>query len=312
MSPAVSAEPLWQISALRFLRPPADWPREPFDLAIPRGRTALLGESGSGKTSLIEVLVGFAKQSAGSVHCPATLAWSPQDHGLWHAHTVREHLTLVGASAAESDALLAEFDLGRMAECKAATLSLGEAARLSVARALAQKAPVVVMDEPLAHVDSARSGKYWRAIRDHIARTEASFLFATHAPEIALDEADHAICLREGSPVFSGPVADLYERPASEELANFLGPANWLTPADAHTWLGKNWPAARCIRPERLVIVPEEEATSTVLASRFFGAYAETELRMGNGNTRAFIHRPPEAPAFGTRVRIGLTGTNRP
>jgi iron(III) transport system ATP-binding protein len=307
MSPAVSAEPLWQLSGVRFFGPPTPWPREPLDLAIAPGRTALLGPSGAGKTSLIEVLVGLNKPHGGTVRSPSRLAWVPQDHGLWHAHTVREHLTLVSAPDAECDTLLAAFDLAALRDSRADSLSLGEAARLSVARALAQKAPVIVMDEPLSHVDTARAGKYWRAIREHVARTDASIVLATHSAEIALAEAEHAICLREGEIAFSGKVADLYENPASEELANFLGPANWLTPADASTWLGATWPAARCVRPERLMIAPSEKGESKVVASRFLGAYAETDLRNGTGAARMFIHRPSGALSVGERVSVSIT-----
>ena len=304
MSPAVSAEPLWQISGVRFFCPPVLWPREPIDLAIPAGRTVLLGPSGAGKTSLIEVLVRFAAPNGGTMRGPAKIAWVPQDHGLWRAHTVREHLTLVGATEAECDTLLETFDLGRLRDLHASILSVGESARLSVARALAQQAPVIVMDEPLAHVDTARVGKYWRTIREHIARTGASFVFATHSPEIALAEAEHAICLNEGAVVFSGEVSELYEQPASEELANFLGPANWMTPDDARRWLGSEWPEARCIRPERLLVEPVASGTEAVTGSRFFGSHAETDLRAADGNTRTFIHRPTDPPATGTRVKL--------
>jgi ABC-type multidrug transport system ATPase subunit len=306
MSPAVSAEPLWQLSGVRFFGPPRRWPLEPLDLAIPPGRTALLGPSGAGKTSLIEVLVGLNEPHGGTVRGPARLAWVPQNHGLWHAHTVREHLSLAGASTVESDALLAAFDLIGVSDSRADAISLGEAARLSVARALAQRAPVIVMDEPLAHVDTARAGNYWRAIREHVAGTGASLVLATHAPEIALAEADNAVCLRDGEALFNGKLTELYHQPASEELANFLGPANWLTPDDARTWLGETWPAARCVRPERMMISTSENGPVTVTASLFFGAFAETELRAEDGTSRAFLHRPAAALTHGTRTNIAI------
>jgi ABC-type Fe3+/spermidine/putrescine transport system ATPase subunit len=306
MSPAVSAEPLWQLSGVRFFGAPTPWPREPLAIAITPGRTALLGPSGAGKTSLIEVLVGLSKPHGGSARGPSRIAWVPQDLGLWHAHTVQEHLTLVAASGPESDALLAAFDLTALRDSRADSLSLGEAARLSVARALAQRAPVIVMDEPLAHVDTARAGKYWRAIREHVARNDASLVLATHSAETALAEAEYAICLREGEVAFSGQIAGLYENPASEELANFLGPANWLTPAEAGIWLGATWPAAQCVRPERLLIFHADDGGATVTSSRFLGSYAETEVRAADGATRTFIHRPAQAFAAGTAVRITL------
>lgn len=295
-------EPLWKISNLRYFSGVVDWPAVPVELVIPSGRTAILGPSGAGKTSLIEVLVGFKRPLTGEASGPASPAWVPQDHGLWPAHTAREHLTLVGASVAQAEQLLASFDLADVGAFRTGDLSLGEGARLSVARALAQNAPVIVMDEPLAHVDSARVGKYWRVIREHIASTGASLVFATHHPEIALAEAEHAICLRAGSPVFHGPISQLYREPPDEEIARCLGPANWLTPDDARVWLDESWKNSRCVRPERLVVVPD--GPLTVAGSRFYGAFAETELRTNDGATRIFLHRPEQAMAVDTKVNI--------
>ena len=295
-------EPLWKLSNVRYFSGVVDWPVAPVTLDIPRGRTAILGPSGAGKTSLIVVLVGFKRPLTGEANGPSSPAWVPQDHGLWPAHTAREHLTLAGASTTKAEQLLAAFDLTEVGTSRAGDLSLGEGARLSVARALAQNAPVVVMDEPLAHVDSARVGKYWRVIREHIASTGTSLIFATHHPEIALAEAEHAICLRAGSPVFHGPISQLYREPPDEELARCLGPANWLTPDDARVWLDESWKISRCVRPERLVVVPN--GPFTVAGSRFYGAFAETELRTPDGTTRIFLHRPEQAPAVDTKVKI--------
>ena len=317
-------------------------------LSVPRGITAVLGASGAGKTSLLNLLAGFEKPSGGKLHGDTRVAWVPQGDGLWPDCSAREHLTECGASGDDAERLLAAFDIAHCAKSRPAKLSHGERNRLSVARALAMVAwdgrpgcrsgtsvPAVrsrsdgaaetrcdggvaatartlVFDEPLAHVDSARTGKYWRVIREHVARTGASFVFATHSPDIALAEAEHAICLREGAVVFSGKVADLYEQPASEDLANFLGPANWLTPDDARAWRGETWPTARSVRPERLMIFSSEVSNATVLASHFFGAYAETELRAADGATRIFIHRPAGPIPQGARVCIRDARTGPP
>src|SRR5260221_305590 len=93
-------------------------------------------------------------------------------------------------------------------------VSLGPARLLAVAA----KAEVLVMDEPLVHVDPARVGKYWRAIREHLAKTGASLVFSTHTPETAVGEAQHALCLRAGRVLHCGPVATLYREPPDEEL----------------------------------------------------------------------------------------------
>ena len=273
-------------------------------LDVRRGVTAVLGASGAGKTSLLTLLAGFEKPASGKVHGDTRVAWVPQNDGLWPDCSAREHLTECGASGEEAERLLAAFDIAHCAKSRPAALSHGERNRLAVARALAMTPRTLVFDEPLAHVDSPRVGKYWRAIREHIERTGVSFVFATHAPELALAEAEHAICLRDGSVVFRGKIAELYEKPESEELANFLGPANWLTPDDARMWLGETWPAARCVRPERLLVDAAESGAHLVTRSRFFGSHAETELRTDAGGMRTFIHRPGEPPATGARVKL--------
>jgi ABC-type multidrug transport system ATPase subunit len=303
MSAVVSAEPLWQIEGVQLRHGRRAWPAEPLRLAVPSGRVAVLGLSGAGKSTLLNLLAGFQLPERGTIRGPAKPAWVPQDHGLWLKHSVLDHLRLAGATADEARQLLTDFDLQDRAPFRAEVLSIGEGARLAVARALAQKAPVLVMDEPLAHVDSARAAKYWGAIRARVAATGASLVFATHQPERALAEAEHAICLRDGAVIFQGKIATLYAQPHTDELAGSLGPANWLTAEDALRWFGETWPAPRCIRPERLVITPAGEGAE-VISSRFLGSHAETELRHPSGGTRLFLHRPASGLPIGARVCV--------
>lgn len=219
---------------------------------IPHGVTAVLGQSGAGKTSLLNVLVGFERPSSGSVRRSSTsvespclpLFWSPPAHGLWPHLTVTEHLSSVVGNTdgdergrAVVEQLLAAFDLTPLSAARPGSLSLGERSRLSVARALAIGAAVLVMDEPLAHVDAARIGEYWAAIRRHCAAHGTSLVFATHSPEVVLREASHVLCLTDGRLAYAGSVDELYHRPASPELAAMLGPGNWMTPEDAARWL---------------------------------------------------------------------------
>ena len=298
-----STEPLWRIRAAQVRHGRQLWPSTPLTLDIAAGRTAVLGFSGAGKTSLLNLLAGFVRAAQGSIRGPAKIAWVPQNHGLWMAHTAREHLTLARASAIAADDLLERFDLTKRAAFRADCLSIGEGARLAVARALAQDAPVLVMDEPLAHVDTARAGKYWRVIRERVASTGASLIFATHQPELALGEAEWAICLHEGAVVYQGAMRVLYDTPSTPALANFLGPSNWFTPAEARLWLGAEWAAERCIRAERLSLT-HSAGGFPVSASRFLGSYAETELRGPDGALRLFVHRPASALPIGAKVSI--------
>ena len=185
-------------------------------LEIPEGVTAVLGQSGVGKTSLLNLLVGIERPTAGKVHFHANVSkdrlplfWVPPQHGLWPHLTVREHLTTVtpqheSEKSRDVQELLAKFDLLELANAKPGSLSLGEKSRLNVARSLASQANVLVMDEPLSHVDSSRSGKYWQAVRELCQTHGTSIVLATHSPEVVIREATNVVCLKDGRVVYSG------------------------------------------------------------------------------------------------------------
>jgi ABC-type Fe3+/spermidine/putrescine transport system ATPase subunit len=287
MHAIMPAEPLWTLDRVSL---GAGRLRE-VSVEIPRGITALVGWSGAGKTSLLNVLVGFERPDRGVMAAPASIAWAPQDGGLWPHCTVREHLDIAGATADTATALLEAFDLAARASSRPGELSQGEASRLTVARSLAARATVLVMDEPLAHVDPARVARYWAALREHLA--DRSLVFATHSPEAALGHAEHVICLRDGRVLHAGPIADAYAHPPNPEVMECLGAGNWVTPDEAAVWFGEALDAPRCFRPEQIEIAPAHISHVVVTATTFLGSVAETELRHVNAAAiRKFLHRP--------------------
>ena len=288
---------------------------------IPSGVTAVLGESGAGKTSLLNALVEFEPISAGTITfrpprgTRLALFWSPPTHGLWPHLTVAEHLLTVSRAAGNGDEecvrrLLDAFDLGSLRDARPGSLSLGERSRLSIARALASHAAVLVMDEPLAHVDSSRLGSYWSAIREHCQCTGASLVFATHSAEVVLREADFAICLDRGRLSYAGSTSELYDRPPTQALARLLGPCNWLSPDEGTRWLAGHDATCQtslCVRPERLLIEPNVEGHATVVQTRFGGSSSEVDLvDAQDGVQRTFIHRPPGRAALNAGDRVLL------
>ncbi len=284
-------------------------------LEIPEGVTAVLGQSGVGKTSLLNLLVGIEQPTSGQVHFHATtltgrlpLFWVPPQHGLWPHLSVREHLTTVSPQnktekTCNDRELLAKFDLLELADAKPGSLSLGEKSRLNVARSLASHANVLVMDEPLSHVDSSRSGHYWKAVREHCETHGTSIVLATHSPEVVLREASNVICLKDGRVIYSGDVTTLYENPPSRELAELLGPCNWLAFDEAVQWLNQSFAKAGaerieptkspCIRPECLHVQSHAESPFRIEDSRFLGSSAEIAvLDERSGAMQNFRYRP--------------------
>ena len=133
MHGAMAAETLWQLDFVSLA--PARLCE--ITLAIPRGITAVLGWSGAGKTSLLDLLVGFEKPDTGTIVGAVRVAWVPQNGGLWPHCTAREHLEIARRSGGGIDELLAAFDLLEKAGAFPGQLSEGEQSRLAVARALA-------------------------------------------------------------------------------------------------------------------------------------------------------------------------------
>jgi ABC-type Fe3+/spermidine/putrescine transport system ATPase subunit/sugar lactone lactonase YvrE len=332
MHAGMVAEPLWQLEAVSL----GSTRLREISAAIPSGVTAIIGWSGAGKTSLLNLLTGFELPDRGNIRgIPAPrAAWVPQNGGLWPHCTAREHLEIASAppvaetasrldfralpgtigdwmldvgcwmfpkkrpaletaATEKARALLTQFDLAHRGEAFPHELSEGEQSRLAVARALAMHRDVLLMDEPLSHVDPARTGKYWKIIREHLTATGASLVFSTHTPEVALGEGQHAICLRAGRVLHAGPVNALYSAPPDEELMGYLGPGNWVTPEEGRRWLRQQINFTRCLRPEQLTLALVAAGPLRVEQSRFHGSYAEVELRHVPSNaTRTFFHRP--------------------
>jgi ABC-type multidrug transport system ATPase subunit len=292
--------PLWTLSHICLGPARLDG----ISLSISQGVTAVVGWSGAGKTSLLNVLVGFEKPDRGIFDGPKSFYWAPQNHGLWPHCTTREHLELVRATDTRIDELLGAFDLNDRAAARPDEMSEGERSRLSVARALAAPAKILVLDEPLAHVDPSRVHKYWSVIRQYVQTDERSLVFSTHIAEAALSESQNVVCLKGGRVLHSGPTASTYAHPPSREVMECLGPGNWMTPEEAELWLDESIIQERCFRPEQIEIEPTHLSHLVVRDSAFLGSIGRVELRHVNAaQSRVFYHRPsgghlqPGAPA---------------
>lgn len=330
--------PLWSLEHVTL---PGHGGRARLDdvsLVIGPGTTVVLGYSGAGKTSLLNVLVDLERPRGRVVFrkpmgAMLPLYWSPSDHGLWPFLTVREHLdAVVTAGAAERERverLMIDFDLVPLERRLPHDLSLGERARLSVARVLAARPAIAVMDEPLDHVDPARLPTFWEVVRREITETNTSLVFTTHSPEVALRMGEQAVCLSEGKIAWTGLVRDLYTDPPSAELGAYLGAVNWFEPEDSLRWrlpesaTGSDSATpierppdgslvrssrARTFRPERLEIVPANDGAAVVESTRFVGSHSEVVLHSPEHQIRrlAFVRSAGPEIVPGSRVALRM------
>lgn len=297
-------------------------------ISIPRGSTAVVGLSGAGKTSLLNVLAGFESRFTGEYINPVEskdksrlpLFWVPQSGGLWPHLSVEQHLDLVNPAAAQNnesrsefgrssertDELLDQFDLNHRRQAFPSDLSQGERSRLALARALATRAMILLLDEPLSHVDPIRKPGYWKIVNQFAKAENISMVFTSHEPESVLRYAEYVICLHHGTVEFEGPMRGLYDAPPNAFLGEFLGPLNWFTEDEAGVFLGGGAEAA--IRPEHLRLSVADSSLE-LISTPFAGAYCESVVRhVESGRMKSVLHQADVLPSIGARVVLRRVG----
>lgn len=304
---------LWSLQNIQF--GPTARPRLKLDdLSIFSGVTAVIGQSGAGKTSLLNLLVGFEKTTRGTIaflsesgKLQQRISWVPPDFGLWPHLNVQQHLQAVASSQELLvGQLIEEFHLQRIIHQKPGSLSMGERSRLAIARSLAIRADVHLMDEPFAHVDPGRVTDYWRCLRTHLQMSNSSLVFSSHSPEVVLREAGQLICLDEGKLVWTGAPLDLYHNPPSRELGLLVGPLNWIDGTSSLPWRETLLPDRRSTRPEQVAIEESAESSWVVQQSRCIGSHGETEIKNSRSHQRQTIYHRLENRLLphGTRVAL--------
>jgi sulfonate transport system ATP-binding protein len=195
------------------------------DLDIRPGEfVALLGRSGSGKTTILRILAGLDMDFGGRVEVTSRVAVAFQEHRLLPWKTVWRNVALGLAGADARDRALRALDevgLGALADAWPATLSGGEALRAALARALVRQPELLLLDEPFASLDALTRlraqqlvGRLWEEHRP------AVFLI-THDVEEALLLADRALVLADGRTRLELPVP--LPRPRRTDSPAFLG-----------------------------------------------------------------------------------------
>jgi putative spermidine/putrescine transport system ATP-binding protein len=218
------------------------------DLDIAAGEFfTLLGPSGSGKTTTLRVIAGFERPDAGHVElqgvdvtrvAPAQRAVNTvfQDYALFPHMTVAENveygLRVKGLGRADrrtrAEDVLERVRLEGLGDRKPVQLSGGQRQRVALARAIVNGPPVLLLDEPLGALDLKLRQEmqiFLKALQQDLGIT---FVYVTHDQEEALSMSDRLAVFNEGRIEQVGPPAEVYERPQTEFVADFVGVSNVL------------------------------------------------------------------------------------
>ncbi|MDL4776492.1 MULTISPECIES: ABC transporter ATP-binding protein [Thermomonosporaceae] len=171
------------------------------DLEIRRGEFfALLGPSGTGKTTLLRILAGLERPDAGTVLAARRRTTVYQEPRLVQARRVLANVTLglPRSSRGAGRRALAEVGLERHERAWPATLSGGEAQRAALARALVRDPQVLLLDEPFAALDALTRLQMQDLVGELCARHRPAVVLVTHDVDEALRLADRVAVLRDG------------------------------------------------------------------------------------------------------------------
>jgi putative spermidine/putrescine transport system ATP-binding protein len=314
------------------------------DLTLHPGElVALLGPSGCGKTTTLRLLAGLEDADSGTIVVDGKeitrLPASKRDMGMvFQAYSLFPHMTvrqnvafglrLRHISRAERDRRAIEMlelvGLVAQADRYAHQISGGQQQRVALARALAIQPRVLLLDEPLSALDA----KVRAQLRDQIRRIQLEVgittLFVTHDQEEALAIADRVGVMREGRLEQLGPPTEVYSRPATPFVAEFVGLTNRLAgqvSGSEVTVRGvrlplvdrtvPDGPVTALIRPEAVALASESGTETgplagTVIATTFLGATSRVTVDLGDTTILAQL-RTADAASLPAGSRVSLT-----
>jgi putrescine transport system ATP-binding protein len=290
---------------------------------------ALLGPSGCGKTTLLRVIAGFEQPNAGRILLDGVdLAPVPPHRRpvnmMFQSYALFPHLNVEanvafglkqeglpkGEIAARVADMLALVRLESFGRRKPHELSGGQRQRVALARSLVKRPRVLLLDEPMAALDKKLRGETQFELMELQRRLGLTFIIVTHDQSEAMTVADRIAVMDRGRLMQVAPPAEIYERPNSRWVADFIGDVNLFEGRVGDegvsvegTVLGRLRVAAKidaepgatvwaAVRPEKMRIAhdkppPEREncAAAMVVDIGYLGDLSIYKLRIGDGTT---------------------------
>lgn len=290
--------------------------------------TAVLGPSGCGKTTLLRVIAGLVSPWRGRVlfngedytRVPPErrgIGMVFQDLALFPHMTVYENvafgLRVRGVRGAEERrrvewALeLVGLDPREFMHRRVHELSGGQQQRVAIARAIVYEPGVLLLDEPLSHLDLKIRQRLLEELRRIQRETGATMVYVTHDQWEAMELADYLAIMRDGLIVQWGTPEDVYDNPADSFVATFFGDANIIDPS---LFGVKDNGLVAVVRPEDVVVArepPGPSAIEGVVEDRVFqGSSVKLQVRINGHVIKAYV---PRSSGFrrGDRVYVAFS-----
>ncbi len=321
------------------------------DLALPEGQfVCLLGPSGCGKTTLLRLIAGLQTPTSGDIvfngRSIVDVPSHKRDFGMvFQSLALFPHLTIAeniayslrirGQSAAQTkarvDVLLDMVHMSGVGDRRITQLSGGQRQRVAIARALAISPRLFLLDEPLSALDAKLREAMQVELRQLQRDLGITTIVVTHDQREAMTMADHVVIMKDGKVQQNGSPLDIYRKPATAFVADFIGSSNLLpclvtgnsvvsvfgqtvTIANMSDDLKTGDDAVLSVRPENLHIHTDGSHSAmniaaTVTFIRDLGSQVEIMLTHGNHQLVATM-TPKDRPgvSIGDTVAVEFSG----
>lgn len=295
------------------------------DLEIAEGEFfAMLGPSGSGKTTCLRLIAGFEQPTSGSIEIFGARAEGVppyrrnvntvfQDYALFPHLTVLENVAygLMVKGVNKGDRLKAAEDALAMVKLPGygtrtpAQLSGGQRQRVALARALVNKPRVLLLDEPLGALDLKLREQMQEELKSLQKALGITFIFVTHDQGEALSMADRVAVFSEGKIVQAGSPAEVYGKPRTKFVADFVGSSNIIAPDLTAQISGeRRWAS---LRPEQVSLAAKsakDGLEATLVAAHYLGSTTRFVTEASGQRIAGVLDAGVAMPEIGTRVRL--------
>jgi len=298
------------------------------DLEVAPGEFfAMLGPSGSGKTTCLRLIAGFEQPTSGhiSIFGEAVEGVPPyrrnvntvfQDYALFPHMNVRDNvafsLMLKKIDRAEryrqAEAALEMVRLSGYGDRRPGQLSGGQRQRVALARAIVNKPKVLLLDEPLGALDLKLREQMQEELKALQKQLGITFIFVTHDQGEALSMADRVAVFNAGRIMQVGTPEEIYRRPLTRFVADFVGSSNVLPPDFVERLSGaKKWAS---LRPEAISVQrtpgPDARLTGTIATRSYMGSVTRLGIAIDGLRLTAMVPSATDLPQEGESVSVGF------
>jgi putative spermidine/putrescine transport system ATP-binding protein len=295
------------------------------DLSIGEGEFfAMLGPSGSGKTTCLRLIAGFEQPTSGHIEIFGETAEGVppyrrnvntvfQDYALFPHLSVLDNvsygLMVAGVDKAErykqAEAALGLVKLPGYGGRRPGQLSGGQRQRVALARAIVNRPRVLLLDEPLGALDLKLREQMQEELKALQKALGITFVFVTHDQGEALSMADRVAVFNEGRIVQAGTPAEIYGKPASRFVADFVGSSNVLPPELVKKITGEaRWGS---LKPEAVSLGAAGNGgglKARVIAAHYVGSSTKVVTEHEGLRIAASLPAGRQIPATGTEIAL--------